>query len=407
MKNVLAFLFLFIFSFANAQDKNETLKIYLDCQNCESDYYKQELSYVEFVRDQKYADVHIFFTTQNNATNGDKYTIEFTGKNKYQHIHDKLEFSTTGETTTEQRRNAILKNLQIGLLRYWIANGLKDKITLSIKKKQTQKSKQKDPWDKWTFRFSARGFFNGQETYSSRYLNGNLSVKQVREKNKFSLSLGISNNKSVYKFNDEEIISERKSSYIYASDVFSINNHLSVGTFSNAGNSLFSNQALYLNIKPGAEYNLFDYKDSEKKAIYLNYKIGPVYFRYYDITVFGKTEELLWQHNLTLGGLVVKKWGNISGGVEYRSLLHDSALNGFSIDLQTRLRLFKGFSLDLRGHYGLAHDQINIRALDASKEDLLLRQQQIKSGYSYYGSIGISYTFGSIYNTIVNPRFSL
>jgi hypothetical protein len=409
MKKVLIILVSLLSFYLQAQDQNETLKIYLDCEYCDTDYYKQELEYVEFVRDRKFADVHVFFTTQNNATNGDKYTIEFTGNNKYKSINDKLEFSTTGETTTEQRRKIILKNLQIGLFRYWMANGLKDKIVLNIKKENKEKDKKEevDSWNKWTFRLSGRGYFNGEESSSSRYLNGSFSIKQVKEKNKFSLNMGLNNSKSVFTYEDEDIISERKSSYIYSNDIYSISNHLSVGVFANAGNSLFSNKAFYYSIKPGVEYNFFDYKDSEKKAIFLNYKVGSVFNRYYEETVFGETKELLWQHNLTLGALVVQKWGNISGGIEYRSYLHDSALNGFNINLNTNLKVFKGFSIDFWGNYGLSHDQINIKAGGSSIEELLLQQKQLKSGYSYYGGIGISYTFGSIYNTIVNPRFSL
>ena len=407
MKKIMIIGLLFVAGFAQAQDSGESLKIYLDCQDCDLDYYKQELSYVEFVRDRKYADVHIFFTTQWNATGGKKYTIEFSGAHQYKDIHDVLEFSTTGETTKEQKRKLIMKNLELGLIRFWIANGLKDKISLSLKKDKKDKKVEEDPWNKWTFRFSARGYFNGQETSSSRYFNGNISVKQVKDKNKFTLYLSENNSKSVFKYNDEEIISERKSTYLYGDDIYSISNHVSVGLFAGAGNSLYSNQSLFLYLKPGVEYNFFPYTMSEKKAIFLNFKVGPNYNKYYDLTAFGKTEELLWQQNITLGGLVVKKWGNISSNVEYRSYLHDLSLNGFNFNIETNLHLFKGFSLDLYASYGLSHDQVNIRALGASREDLLLRQQQIKSGYNYYTSAGISYTFGSIYNTIVNPRFSL
>lgn len=408
MKKLLFICLFFIVGNVFSQNKNETLKIYLDCQNCDSDYYKQEVDYVEFVRDRKFADVHIFFTTQNNATNGNKYSIEFTGKNKYNAIIDKLEFSTTGETTTEQRRSLILKNLQFGLMRYWIANGLKDKLSLKVKKNKKQDKKEKiDPWNKWIFRLSGRGYFNGQESSSSRYLNGSFDVKQVKDKNKFSLRVGIDNSKSIYKYENEEIVSERKSSYLYLSDVYSVSNHLSVALISSAGNSLFSNKAFYYKIKPGVEYNFFDYKESEKRAVYVAYTAGAVFNRYYDKTIFNETEEFLWQHDLSLGALLIQKWGDISGEVKYRSYLHDSSLNGFGINMNANIKVFKGFSIDFWGDYGLSHDQINIRAGGTSKEELLLQQKQVKSGYNYYGGVGISYTFGSIYNTIVNPRFEL
>ena len=43
---------------------------------------------------------------------------------------------------------------------------------------------------------------------------------------------------------------------------------------------------------------------------------------------------------------------------------------------------------------------------NVSLEELLLQQQQLQSGYNYFFNVGLSYSFGSIYNTIVNPRFN-
>lgn len=37
--------------------------------------------------------------------------------------------------------------------------------------------------------------------------------------------------------------------------------------------------------------------------------------------------------------------------------------------------------------------------------DILIRLRQLQSGYSYFMSVGLSYTFGSIFNNVVNPRF--
>jgi hypothetical protein len=41
----------------------------------------------------------------------------------------------------------------------------------------------------------------------------------------------------------------------------------------------------------------------------------------------------------------------------------------------------------------------------ATAEEILLRQKQLNTAYELAGNIGITYTFGSIYNNVVNPRF--
>jgi hypothetical protein len=69
------------------------------------------------------------------------------------------------------------------------------------------------------------------------------------------------------------------------------------------------------------------------------------------------------------------------------------------------LNLVKGFSLDVSGNASRIHDLISLEKGEASQEEVLLRRRQLETSYSYYVSFGLSYTFGSIYNNIVNPRF--
>jgi hypothetical protein len=36
---------------------------------------------------------------------------------------------------------------------------------------------------------------------------------------------------------------------------------------------------------------------------------------------------------------------------------------------------------------------------------ILVRMRELATGYRYYFSVGVSYSFGSIFNNVVNPRF--
>ena len=80
-------------------------------------------------------------------------------------------------------------------------------------------------------------------------------------------------------------------------------------------------------------------------------------------------------------------------------------MNEFSFYLGTNVRLFKGFSFNMNGNYNITNNQISLPAGNLTVEEILLRQQQIKSGYNYFFSAGINYTFGSMFNSVVNPRF--
>ncbi len=50
-------------------------------------------------------------------------------------------------------------------------------------------------------------------------------------------------------------------------------------------------------------------------------------------------------------------------------------------------------------------DQIFLPRSGASDEDVLLERRALQTDFSYRGFVRLSYTFGSIFNNVVNPRF--
>jgi len=409
LKPVITLIFICITWFSISQEKTiESLKIYLDCDICDTIYMKQNLGNVQFVRDQSFSDVHLFFVTQRNGSGGRQYEIDFIGKNEFKAINYKLEFSTDTDMTSDDVRKRTLQYIKLGLVRFWIEKKTIDEVSVSvpIPKGEELKVKEIDPWNYWVFRLSANGWFNGQETYNSSNLNFSVSAKRVTEENKFSLNVGFRENKSTYTFNDVDIVSITSSKYLFVSDIISLNNHWSAGAFASLGSSLFSNRDFYWSFKPAIEYDFFKYDESAKKQLTLSYRNGVVYNKYIERSVFGEDKEYLWEHSLVLGGSAKQEWGDIYGDITFDQYLHDLTLNSLSFYLGTSVRIFKGFNFNLSGSYSITRNQVNLPAGDVTLEELLLQQQQLQSGYNYFFNVGFSYSFGSIYNTIVNPRFN-
>lgn len=50
-------------------------------------------------------------------------------------------------------------------------------------------------------------------------------------------------------------------------------------------------------------------------------------------------------------------------------------------------------------------DQIYLPKAGATTEEILVRQRQLATSYRYSMTFGITYSFGSIFNNVVNPRF--
>ena len=69
------------------------------------------------------------------------------------------------------------------------------------------------------------------------------------------------------------------------------------------------------------------------------------------------------------------------------------------------LRVFRGLSLDFVGSVTRIRDQLALPMGGASAEEILLRRRELATSYRYNGSLRLSYTFGSIYSNVVNPRF--
>ena len=80
--------------------------------------------------------------------------------------------------------------------------------------------------------------------------------------------------------------------------------------------------------------------------------------------------------------------------------------NIISLNTGLSLRLIKGLSLNVNGSGSMVHNQLSIPKGDYSIEDVLLERAELQTQFTYFASIGFSYSFGSIYNNIVNPRFN-
>ena len=86
------------------------------------------------------------------------------------------------------------------------------------------------------------------------------------------------------------------------------------------------------------------------------------------------------------------------------SFLNDFSKNRVELNGNVSLRVFKGLAVRFSGNLQIIRDQINLPAGSASLEDVLLQQKQIATDFEVGFRVGLSYTFGSAYNNIINTR---
>lgn len=380
--------------------RKDALNVFMDA----SDYIKKEIPFINYVRDIRDAQLYIISTHQRAGSGGWEFTFFFVGQKEFTGLKDTLRFVSSPDDTEDNIRIKEIKTLKMGMMRYVAKTPLANYLDI-VFNKPLSVTVTSDKWNSWVFRSSISGYLNGQKTYKSNMYFGRISANRVTEKSKIETNLNYHRDEDNFKIDDENIESINESNSANILYVHSISNHWSVGGSSSIGSSTYNNHQLRVSFLPGIEYNIYPYSESTRKQLRLLYRMGMEYNNYLDTTIYNKLEESLLVHSLSAAYEVVQKWGSIDFNCNYRNYLHDFSKRNLSISGYLNLKIFKGFSLNMGGGASLIHDQISLVKGNATTQQILLRQKELATQYRYFTSFGISYTFGSIYNNVVNPRF--
>mgnify|MGYP001077495811 CR=1 FL=1 len=384
----------------------EPLKVSLDCKNCDKDYIFRSVPYVEFVRDQGLSDVHIWSTTVGSGSGGRIYKFNFMGKGKYNSINYELSYQTDPVMSNRERQEGIIKTIKSGLLPFMINNsGFNDvDIVYKTNKIIGNESIKKDPWNYWVIEMG--GDFDLEKEQS----RNELTIEAELEINHTSENWRVRNDLE-YEFETEELsdgdysFNSALSNILYeASVVRSISNHWSAGIFTSIWSNSKNNTRFGRRLAFAVEYNYFPYNQSHKKELSFAYRIGPELLDYYNPTIYDVTSDRLVSNELTVLFRLEKSWGDLDLVLKGSNYLNDIKKNRLELESDVQVRIVKGLSLKIGAEYKVIHDQIYLPKGDIALEELLLRRKAIETSYIFNLNIGITYTFGSIYNTIVNTR---
>lgn len=383
-----------------------TLKLYTEC-NCDRNYIRQEIPYVNHVRDQALADIQLFIFDIGMANGGRSYTLNFMGRNQFDQIEREMVYETTPNMTKDEIRKGLSRKISLGLLGYLVQSEFADKIEFEIvdmKKPEDNAPRAKDVWGNWIFQVYGEGEFERETSRSNSYLEFGFEGDKVTENWRIRTDLELNESGSMFKRDGEEFKSERVKYAFGGSIVRSLTNHWSLGIFSGLKHDTYNNQDFSFNVRPAIEYNIFPYSEVLRREITFAYKIGYIHNRYLETTIFGEIQEDLFNQSLDLEVRFRQPWGDISANLEASAFLQDFARNRLEFDSNISIRVYKGLAVRLSTNLQLIRDQLTLPAGDASIEDVLLRQRQIATDFETGFAIGISYTFGAAFNNIINTR---
>jgi len=370
------------------------------------DYLKEELQYINHVRDRNNADLHIMMMRERAANGGTRYSIFLFGQNRYSHLQDTLRYSLGPDATDEATREKMVHALRSGLTPYLLKTGLWQKQTIEYENLENKGSESKiDNWNNWVFEISADGHMDVEESQKRYDFGGEVQANKITEDIKLELEFDMDYEREIYDINSESVISIHRSYDINGLWVNSISQHWSAGGFARFRSSKYDNLAHSYGVAPAIEFSIFPYAEATTSQLTILYRSEFAYNGYMDTTIFNKTQEYLARQVLEMDYEVKRKWGEIDVSMDLSNYFHDFSKNRMSFHSSLDVNVLKGLSVYFGGVVSFIHDQLTLRKGNASAEEILTRQQELATNFEYYTRLGISFTFGSMYNNIVNPRF--
>ena len=396
------------------------LAVYLDCRaDCDQDLIRTEVTWVNWVRDRDVADVHILITRQEAGSGGEQYTLAFLGARAFAGRGDTLIFNTNPTTTGDERRRGVLQTISVGLVQFAAHTPAGLTLRVSPGKAETSASSQtapkNDPWKAWVFEIGLNGSVQGERFYKGRNVEAQLNANRVTEAWKTGIEYQFSYRDNEATVQEFDSIGTVTSENIYTNlqrdwqaelgQVMSVTDHFSLGASLEVAQQTFRNQDLRYQLRAAFEYNLFPYAEATRRELTFRYGVGVTGYRYADTTIFNKIRETLPTHFFELSYRTRQPWGSANVNIEHRNFLTDASKRTTAVNAGFSVRLFKGLSVNAGGGYEWIHDQVYLPRGEQDAVDVLLRRRALLTGFQYNTRFGVSYTFGSIFNNVVNPRF--
>lgn len=394
---------------------SQALRVFLDCDNCDFDHLRVETPWVAFVRDRAVADVHLLITNQGTGGGGQQYTLNALGLGTYAGRNDTLVFSTEPNSTDDARRAEITRNIQLALVPFALRTAQGRSLRVMSARRGDDDDERApsgpDRWNAWVFNVGAFGEVEREQQQSDLSLSGELSAQRITEQLKLGASFDGDYSRSRFTLDEDEegaerqVTSTRESYSGGAVAVRSLGAHWGAGGEISASSSTFDNTRLRVRVAPAVEYSLWPYVESTRRQLTVQYSVGVSAFRYREETIFDRLSETRPTQALVVGYDVRQPWGSADATLEASNYLDDVKQNRLVFDGELEIRIVRGLELEIGGSASLVHDQLALVKRGATPEEILLRRRALATDYRYDLRVGFSYTFGSIFNSVVNPRF--
>jgi hypothetical protein len=406
---------------------SDQLRVFVECEGgwrsaCDRTHFRNEITFVNWVREPQDAQVHIIVTSQDTGA-GDRYTLDFDGREELDELTDQYVVTTSDTDVQDEQVEALTRTLRLGLVRYAALAGFESAVDVQAVEtdgeegEATTQEVVDDPWDFWVFNIDADIDLESEDIQDSREYGFGFNANRTTEAWKINFRANGDFERQTFELSDTTIENNQDEWSISGFAVKTLGSHWGIGAEIEADNSTQLNRDLLLAGGAGLEWNYFPYSESTRRILLARYVVSVESVEYQDTTVFGFLDETTLKHEVDLDYEAREPWGNANIGASASQFLHrpefpddieeQGATSFYSVSVRgfVRYRLFRGFSVNISGRYEVVEDQIYLPKSELSDEDILLGRRQLPTDTETSLRVGLSYSFGSIFNNAINPRF--
>jgi hypothetical protein len=391
-------------------------RVHVDCVECEDDYLRTELTFVDLVRDRQLADVAVLVTSLRTASGGRQFSIQTRVGGRMDSSAmspraDTLHLNIRPDATIHEQRQALVRAIKVALLP-WIRESLElahlDLQYTPPRASRVAADRPRDPWNQWVFRVGGSGSFARDDNFRSGGGDANLRASRITDALKLEWLNEGQYQRERFRLSDSTFaVSIRQS---WSTRVFvaqSLGPHWSAGLRGSVASSIFQNTRVDSRTSLALEYSPFPYREATQRQVIVRYTVGLRAARYVDTTVFGLLRETRPLQDLAMATDIRQPWGNVYGSAVWSQYLHDGRRRRLTLEVGIDYRILAGLNLGAGLNYARIRDQLNVPGANLTDQERLLQLRELQSGSSASLSVGLSYTFGSVFSNVVNPRFRL
>jgi hypothetical protein len=150
-------------------------RIFLDCNapNCNNQYFRTEIDWVNWVNDRAVADLHVIIGAVNAGGGGREYQLDFIGVNTALPYEEQQRYNQLGTDTGLETQDGLTLALGLGIAEWAYTHGYRRLVNIEAvdpelggggTQRLVSQEEVDDPWNLWVFRLNGNVNRNAEET---------------------------------------------------------------------------------------------------------------------------------------------------------------------------------------------------------------------------------------------------